>query len=203
MTHVTDLLHEVNPEVHSHGVTYDGIDWDAADDSRVVEDEDAFVVTGVFSYGEVDASGFKGLKTRLPVRSDTPTGYVTDQATYVLEKLVYDPETGTGEIHERKLADAMGRALGDLAEEGVVEGLRPVVERAPPRKALAEKSLYDDRIEAIHLEDDGDDFVPYVVPATDTTEEAARAAVRTVGGVRYPKPDNVAVVDDRSYFPDE
>lgn len=195
-THLRDLLTPAVPVQYRGRVdptvvefAYDRIDWAAVEPSDTVGDVETVAWGGgPGTCDEVPAAGFEAVRAHFDSTLAEPNVvYLTDEGPSVFEFVA-------AEASERDLATEVLRVLADRSRAGVVEGLRPVEAVGPPPERLAEHLECHEDVRAFELAEDGGRSVCRVVPRGDRTVDASD--VRTIDGVRYPKPDAVEIVDD-------
>lgn len=170
---------------------YDRVNWETIDDTDRVG-EDSLVAWGGApgSYDTVDSSDFEAIEAYFDSSlSDANVVFVTDEGAYVYD-FVAD------RIDKSTLASEVLSVLSSLSRSGDIEGLRPTEEIAPPHNQLYENLELHQDIEAFEIRTSDDSLICRVVLVESRDPDRILEEIRTVGGVRYPKPDEVQVVNE-------
>lgn len=170
---------------------YDRVNWENINDSNRVG-EDHLVAWGGApgTYDTVDASDFKAVVTYFDSSlSNANLVFVTDEGAYVYD-FVAD------QIYKSTLGSEVLIALGSLSRNGDIEGLRPTKEVAPPHNELYENLEWHQDIEAFEIRTSDDSLICRVELVESRNQDQLLEEIRTMGGVRYPKPDEIQVVNE-------
>lgn len=194
---IREILTEITPAQEFPGreeqvveYEYDRIKWENVDDRDKVDDNPLVVWGGApGSYDTVDASDFDAIEAYFDSSlTDANVVYVTDESTYVYD-FVAD------QLNRVTLAYEVFSVLSSLSRNGDIEGLCPNGDVAPPDGLLYEQLELHRDIEDFEIGTSGDSLVCRVVLAEYRDQDSLLNDIRTVGGVRYPKPDEIQVVE--------
>lgn len=194
---IMEILTEITPAQEVPGrdeqvveYEYDRVKWENIDDTDKIDDDPLVVWGGApGSYDTVDASDFDAIEAYFDSSlTDANVVYVTDGGTYVYD-FVADQLDGS------TLAYEVFSVLSSLSRNGDIEGLCPTQDVAPPDGLLYEQLELHRDIKDFEIGTSGDSLVCRVVLAEYRDQDSLLDDIRTVGGVRYPKPDKVQIVE--------
>lgn len=168
---------------------YDRVKWENIDDTDKVDDDQLVVWGGApGSYDTVDASDFDAIEAYFDSSlTDANVVYITDKGTYVYD-FVADQLNGS------TLAYEVFSVLSSLSRRGDIEGLCPTEDVVPPDGLLYEQLELHQDVKDFEIGTNGDSIVCRVVLAEYQDPDSLLNDIRSVGGVRYPKPDEIQIV---------
>jgi len=185
----TQYRGRVNPTVVTF--EYERINWAAVDETDIIGD-DQLVVYGSRpgAYDEISAAEFDAARAYFDSSiSEANVVFLTDDGPYVYE---FVPE----QVDEKTLAGEVLRVLANQSRAGIIDGLQPKEEIAPPIDQLYEHLEHHDDIEAFDITEQEEELVCKVVLKRNRNPDAIFEEIRTVDGIQYLKPDVVEVVSE-------
>lgn len=195
--HITELLTKIIPKQkeperfgtdHSYiEYLYKRVNWDEVRERDLLKDE-ALIAWGgrPGAYDTVDASGFEAFVAHMdPVVTEANDVYVTDEGVYVYEFVVENKQI-------EDLQSAALTVLSELSINGVIEGLRPKEDIEPPN--LWEQLNRHEDIEEFEIESGRDEIICHVEMEDERNGSELLEEIRTVYGIRYPKPDRIEMM---------